>query len=82
MRRFFSVLSAVVEKDLRLEWRTKESLLIMVVFALLVLTLFSFAFGPWRREWRERPRRSGGNPLDIVPVRLRHRAVPHHGCGA
>lgn len=46
MRRFFSVLSAVVEKDLRLEWRTKESLLIMVVFALLVLTLFSFAFGP------------------------------------
>lgn len=46
MRRFFSVLSAVVEKDLRLEWRTKESLLVMVVFALLVLTLFSFAFGP------------------------------------
>ena len=46
MRRFFSVLSAVVEKDLRLEWRTKESLIIMVVFALLVLTLFSFAFGP------------------------------------
>lgn len=46
MRRFFSVLSAVVEKDLRLEWRTRESLLVMVVFALLVLTLFSFAFGP------------------------------------
>ena len=46
MRRFFSVLFAVVEKDLRLEWRTKESLLVMVVFALLVLTLFSFAFGP------------------------------------
>ena len=46
MRRFFSVLIAVVEKDLRLEWRTKESLLVMVVFALLVLTLFGFAFGP------------------------------------
>ncbi len=46
MKRFFSVLFAVVEKDLRLEWRTKESLLVMVVFALLVLTLFSFAFGP------------------------------------
>ncbi len=46
MKRFFSVLLAVVEKDLRLEWRTKESLLVMVVFALLVLTLFSFAFGP------------------------------------
>ena len=46
MKRFFSVLYAVMEKDLRLEWRTKESLLVMVVFALLVLTLFSFAFGP------------------------------------
>ena len=46
MRRFFAVLSVVVEKDLRVEWRTKESLLVMVVFALLVLTLFSFAFGP------------------------------------
>ena len=46
MKRFFSVLLAVVEKDLRLEWRTKESLLVMVVFALLVLTLFSFTFGP------------------------------------
>ena len=46
MRRFFSVFLAVAAKDLRLEWRTKESVLIMVVFALLTLTLFSFAFGP------------------------------------
>ncbi len=46
MRRFLSVLFAVAEKDLRLEWRTRESALIMAVFALLVLTLFSFAFGP------------------------------------
>ncbi len=46
MRRFFSLFFAVVEKDLRLEWRMKESVFIMGVFALLVLTLFSFAFGP------------------------------------
>ncbi len=46
MKRFFSVLFAVAEKDLRLEWRTKESALIMVFFALLVLTMFGFALGP------------------------------------
>ncbi len=46
MKFFFSVIWAVIEKDLRVELRTRESLLVMLVFALLVLTLFSFAFGP------------------------------------
>ncbi len=46
MRLFFSVVWAVAEKDLRAEWRARESLALMLVFALLVLTLFSFAFGP------------------------------------
>ena len=46
MKRFFSVFFAAAEKDLRLEWRTKESVLLMAVFALLTLTLFSFALGP------------------------------------
>ncbi|OGL58274.1 MAG: hypothetical protein A3J27_02895 [Candidatus Tectomicrobia bacterium RIFCSPLOWO2_12_FULL_69_37] len=40
------VVWAVVEKDLRLERRAKESFVLMLVFSLLVLTLFSFAFGP------------------------------------
>ena len=82
MKRFFSVLLAVVEKDLRLEWRTKESLLVMVVFALLVLTLFQLRLRPRWRERGERPRRAGGSLVDIVFIRLRHRAVSNHGRGA
>jgi heme exporter protein B len=35
----------VAAKDLRLEWRTYESLSSALVFALIVLVLFSFAFG-------------------------------------
>ena len=46
MSDFLSTLWAVMEKDLRMEWRARESLIVMLVFALLVLTLFSFAFGP------------------------------------
>ncbi len=60
MRRFFSVFLAVVEKDMRLEWRTRESLLIMVVFALLVLTLFSFAFGPGGGSGEDAPALQAG----------------------
>ncbi len=43
---FFRVAWAVMEKDLRVELRARESLFVMVVFSILVLTLFSFAFGP------------------------------------
>lgn len=46
MNRFFSVVWAVIEKDMRLEMRARESLAVMLMFSLLVLTLFSFAFGP------------------------------------
>lgn len=35
----------VAAKDLRLEWRTYESLSSALVFSLIVLVLFSFAFG-------------------------------------
>lgn len=46
MKFFFSVVWAVAEKDLRVEFRSRESLAVMLMFSLLVLTLFSFAFGP------------------------------------
>jgi heme exporter protein B len=46
VKRFLSVVWAVVEKDLRVEMRSRESLAVMLMFSLLVLTLFSFAFGP------------------------------------
>ena len=39
-----SAVFAVARKDLRTEWRTKESLNSSVSFALVILVLFSFAF--------------------------------------
>jgi heme exporter protein B len=41
---------AVAQKDLRTEWRTKESLNSSVSFALVILVLFSFAFDLDRDE--------------------------------
>jgi heme exporter protein B len=40
----FSSAFAIAGKDLRTEWRTKESLNAAVSFALVILVLFSFAF--------------------------------------
>ncbi len=59
MRDFFSAAWAVLEKDFRIEFRSRESLAIMLVFALLVLTLFSFAFGPGQGGGEEAPRQAG-----------------------
>ena len=59
MRDFFSAAWAVLEKDFRIEFRSRESLVIMLVFALLILTLFSFAFGPGRGGAEEAPRQAG-----------------------
>ena len=40
---FFSVVITIVRKDLRAEFRTRELLSSMVVFALLSILIFSFA---------------------------------------
>jgi heme exporter protein B len=42
---FFRACGIVAAKDLRIEWRTLETLSSTVVFALTVLVVFSFAFG-------------------------------------
>jgi heme exporter protein B len=42
---FLGSARAVAAKDLRLEWRTLETLSITLVFSLVVLVIFSFAFG-------------------------------------
>lgn len=42
--KFFSQLAAIILKELQVEWRTKETLSAMLVFALLVLVIFNFAF--------------------------------------
>ena len=42
--RFLRQVFAIVQKDLTAEYRTKENLSAMIVFALLVLVIFNFAF--------------------------------------
>lgn len=41
---FFRQLYAILTKELAVEWRTREALSAMLVFALLVLVIFNFAF--------------------------------------
>lgn len=41
---FFRQLSAILGKELQVEWRTREALSAMLVFSLLVLVIFNFAF--------------------------------------
>ena len=46
--KFFQQLFTIFMKDLRLEWRTREAMSAMLLFALLVLVIFNFAFNPDR----------------------------------
>ncbi len=43
MRSYLSAIRAVIWKDLTAEWRTRENLSAMLVFALLVILIFNFA---------------------------------------
>jgi heme exporter protein B len=44
------IISAIFVKDLRVEWRNRETLASMCVFGILVVFLFNFAFEPGREE--------------------------------
>src|SRR5256712_5427343 len=48
--RSFRVVWAIVLKDLRVEWRDRETLASMCVFSILIVFLFNFAFEPGREE--------------------------------
>ena len=48
--RSLKIISAIFVKDLRLEWRNRETLASMCVFGVLVIFLFNFAFKPGREE--------------------------------
>jgi len=50
MRSFFKAVYAVIRKDVALEYRTKEIMNSMFVFALLVVVVFSFIFEPGEYE--------------------------------
>lgn len=43
---YFRVVAAHLQKDLRLEWRSKDAVNGMLFFSFLVVVLFSFAFDP------------------------------------
>jgi heme exporter protein B len=49
---FFATTRATLEKDIRLEWRSKDAINAMLFFALLVVVIFSFAFDPTAEESR------------------------------
>ncbi len=49
MRGYFAAIFAVVTKDVILELRTKDILVSVMVFALLVIVIFNFAFDPTPR---------------------------------
>src|SRR5437870_12109236 len=49
---FFAITRATLEKDIRLEWRSKDAVNAMLFFALLVVVIFSFAFDPTAEESR------------------------------
>ncbi|MGA1862353.1 heme exporter protein CcmB [Deferribacter thermophilus] len=46
MKKYFTVISTIVEKDLILELKSKEVINSMLVFSLLVVVIFSFIFEP------------------------------------
>ncbi|MGF7184033.1 heme exporter protein B [Desulfitispora alkaliphila] len=50
---FFRQVKTMVWKDLTSEFRTKEMLSSMLIFALLVIVIFSFAFNPTRETTAE-----------------------------
>ena len=52
MTSFWSVLSATLVKDIRLEWRSKDALNSMLFFSLLVVVIFVFSFDPLAEESR------------------------------
>ena len=44
MKPYLDALAALVQKDLRLEWRSREAVTSMAFFSLLVVVIFGFAF--------------------------------------
>ncbi len=59
MREYIRVVLAILEKDIQAEWRTKDIFSSMLVFAILVILIFNFAF-----ELRVE------NVLDVAPGAL------------
>src|SRR5690349_22702358 len=52
MTSFWSLTLATLAKDIRLEWRSNDSINSMLFFSLLVVVIFSFSFDPLAEESR------------------------------
>ena len=50
---FLAITRATLEKDVRLEWRSKDAINGMLFFSLLVGVIFSYAFDPTAEESRQ-----------------------------
>lgn len=48
-----AITAATLEKDVRLEWRSKDAVNSMLFFSLLVVVIFSFSFNPTAEESRQ-----------------------------
>ena len=48
-----AIAAATLQKDLRLEWRSKDAVNSMLFFSLLVVVIFSFSFNPTAEESRQ-----------------------------
>ena len=87
----FHQIGWLIRKDLALQFRTKDTLLLILVFSILVVLIFIFAFGsifPQAPDERGKlaAKRSGGQPLRLqaslrltVPSRLSARMAALHG---
>ena len=49
---FLAIARTTLEKDVRMEWRSKDAINAMLFFSLLVVVIFSFAFDPTAEESR------------------------------
>jgi len=48
-----SITAATLVKDIRLEWRSRDAIISMLFFSLLVVVIFSFSFDPNAEESRQ-----------------------------
>ncbi len=63
--RSFRVVWAIFVKDLRVEWRSRETLASTCVFGLLVMFLFNFPLEPGREE-NLRLLKAAGAEVDLI----------------
>ncbi len=52
MTSLYSITRSTLQKDIRLEWRSKDAINAMLFFSLLVVVIFSFSFNPTAEESR------------------------------